>query len=580
MKKYISLRDYGKTPWDATNIRNKIRENLGKEIFNYQDFATLQFQALRQFSDVRRYIKNQPDLISKAVDKIMGHFYFPKAVIKRLNAQNQFVAVSSNKEETNLDLFNYWILGFDSTPFKELQYLKEHVESHLRFILKLIEKYEDVHFIQFYNQDKKNPGDNNERMMLDFYKRCLRERDLILKYYLNGIEDRAIFRANTKVGLSSVFSNTAFYDFPYRSWMPYREEYFDYEQINCSAHRCYDISIGEDLEEIYDKNKQQFYKKLFKIKSTQQIFSNIDFFYNHIPCKNDRLPIFLELEKLFKSKNWLSFFALTLPQVEGLFTEMLNTINPNDKSRSLSEKVEKVRPSYNLSETYFDYYQYKITDLRNKFAHTGFEIDLKLKCFDLLTDLEHIVQVYYELDHPMIKIKRLIKQSNPDNFIGYREFAQFFELFNKLHPTQKNQIRSEFQNFVNLFLTVNCQLEYILNEASESTEKLIKILIHSIEKATNSSEIANEFEIKKLNDVKFIIKNNKKELLRLFRFENDKLNDLYFLKIFNNALKKHFNNWASIEKESFMKVMEESDSIINNLLEIKNFAEKNEDKIT
>jgi hypothetical protein len=117
---------------------------------------------------------------------------------------------------------------------------------------------------------------------------------------------------------------------------------------------------------------------------------------------------------------------LALPQVEGLFTEMLSTVSPDDKGKSLAEKVKKVRPAYMLSEAYFDYYQYMITDLRTKFAHTGFETDLKLKCYDLLTDLEHILQVYYELDHPMIKVKRLIKQRNSTDFIGYREFSQFF----------------------------------------------------------------------------------------------------------------------------------------------------------
>ena len=208
--------------------------------------------------------------------------------------------------------------------------------------------------------------------------------------------------------------------------MIYRDQYFDYEKINKVAHRCYDVSISDDLEKVYYKNKQQFYNKLFKIKPVSQIFSNIDFHYDHIPHNNDRKNIFLELIKLFKARRWLAFFALALPQVEGLFTEMLSTVSPDDKGKSLAEKVKKVRPAYMLSEAYFDYYQYMITDLRTKFAHTGFETDLKLKCYDLLTDLEHILQVYYELDHPMIKVKRLIKQRNSTDFIGYREFSQFF----------------------------------------------------------------------------------------------------------------------------------------------------------
>lgn len=573
MKKFISLKDRGDTGKDAVNIQSKIRENLGKAIFSFQDFQTLQFQALRQITDVRRSVKNQPDSIAKAIDKVMFHFDFPKTAVKKINAQNQLEEIKSKKVETNVDLFNYWILGFDTNPYNELQYLKNSVESHLRFILEVIEKYENKTFIQLYNQDKKNPGDNFERMLLDFYKRCTKERDLILNYYLNGIEDRAIYKANTKLGLSSFVFNTAFNDFPYRSWMIYRDQYFDYEKINKVAHRCYGVSISDDLEAVYYKNKQKFYNKLFKIKPVSQIFSNIDFHYDHIPHNNDRKTIFLELRKLFKARRWLAFFALALPQVEGLFTEMLSTVSPDDKGKSLSEKVKKVRPSYMLSEAYFDYYQYMITDLRNKFAHTGFETDLKLKCYDLLTDLEHILQVYYELDHPMIKVKRLIKQRNSTDFIGYREFSQFFELVNKLHPTQKTEIKLDLDDFINNFLTVHCQLEYIVEEASINTRKLVKDFIHRIEKTTDSSKIASEFESRNLSEVKLVIEQNKVELARLSRFQNDKFDELYALRNFNAALKKYFHNWISEGKKAFFEVIKQNDSKIKNLLELKNLIE-------
>ncbi|TLX24307.1 hypothetical protein FE904_17810 [Chryseobacterium indologenes] len=573
MKKIISLKDYGNTGKDALDIQNKIRENLGKTIFSFQEFQTLQFQALRQISDVRRSVKNQPDSINRAIHKVMLHFDFPKTVVKKLNVQNQFEDIKPKKEETKVDLFNYWVLGFDSTPYEELQYLKNSVESHLRFILELIEKYENKTFIQLYNQDKKNPGDNFERMLLDFYKRCIKERDLILNYYLNGVEDQAIYKANTKLGLSSFLFNTAFNDFPYRSWMIYRDQYFDYEKINNVSHRCYDVPIGDDLEEVYYKNKQQFYNKLFKVKPLSQIFSNIDFYYDHIPHNNDRKHIFLELKKLFKARRWLAFFALALPQVEGLFTEMLSTISPDDKGKSLSEKVKKVRPAYMLSEAYFDYYQYMITDLRNKFAHTGFETDLKLKCYDLLTDLEHILQVYYELDHPMIKVKRLIKQRNSNDFIGYREFSQFFELVNKLHPTQKTEIKLDLDDFINNFLTVHCQLEYILEEASINTRKLVRDFIHRIEKTTNSLQIASEFESRNLSEVKLVMQQNKVELAKFSRFQNDKFDELDALRNFSISLKKYFPNWFSEEKKAFLEVIKENDSKIKNLLELKKLRE-------
>jgi len=569
MKKIIRLSDHGNTNRDSLDIQKKIRENLIKEFFDFQDFQTLQFEALRQINEVRRSVKNQPDSIIRAIDIVISHFNFPKTVLNKLNKQNQFVPIKPKKEETNVDLFNYWILGFDTTPYQELQYLKNSVESHLRFISGLIGKYENETFIQLYNTDKKNPGDNFERMLLDFYKRCLRERDLILDYYLNRMHDRAIYKASAKLGFNSFAFNTPFNDFPYKSWVIYRDEYFDYEMINSAAHRCYDISAGDELEELYHTNKQRFYNKLFKIKPLSEIFIKIDFYYDHIPHKNDRKSIFLELKKLFRARRWLAFFALALPQVEGLFTEMLSTVSPDDKGKSLSEKVKKVRPAYILSEAYFDYYQYMITDLRNKFAHTGHETDLKLKCYDLLTDLEHILQVYYELDHPMIKIKRLIKQRNPNDFVGYKEFSQFFELVNSLHPTQKTEIKVDLDEFINNFLIIHCQLEYILEEATINTRKLINDFIHRIEKATNSSKIASEFENRNLKNVIILIDQNRVELARLSRFQNDIFDELYVLKNFNTAFKKYFQSWVSEEKNAFLLVIKENDFKINNLLELR-----------
>lgn len=574
MKKYIDLRDYGYTAKDAENIKKQIRERLGKNIFNFPDFQTLQFEALRQISTTRNSIKNNPQSIFNAAGKVMQHFEFPKVIIKKLNSGNQFEEIISKKEESQLDLFNYWILGFDTTPHQELHYLKKNVECHLRYILDLIGKYEEKKYIQVYKESGKNPNGNFERMLLDFYRRCLKERDLILDYYLNGIEDRAILRANSKLGLPTGLTNTPFYDFPYRSWTIYMDEYFDYEKINCASHRLFDNSLGENSTSLYNKNKQLFYRKLFKKKPLIQIFSNIDYYYNHIPYSNNRLPIIIELKRLFKAKRWLPFYALALPQVEGLFTEMLNTINPNENGKSLSEKVEKVRPSYNLSDAYFDYYQYKITDIRNKFAHIGFEDDLKLKCFDLLTDLEHILHVYFELDNPLVKIKRLMKQRNPMDFVSYIEISQFFDLINKLHHSQRKLMKPELEDFVNSFLINNCQLEYIVNEAKEYTRKIIGNLIHRIEKTINSSEIAIAFENKNLKELKIIIEQNKIEFAQLYKFQNYEFDDLYELKNFAYTLRKHFNVWASVEKESFLLLIKENEQKINNLIEIRGITEE------
>lgn len=567
MKKFISLKGYGKTGNDIQNIRNKIRENLGKSIFDIKDFQSLQFEALHQISDVRRYVKNDYESIFKASGKVMSYFEFHKATLSKLNEKNKFEEVKTKKEETHLDLFNMWILGFDTTPHNELNYLEKNTKFHLKYITDLLLRYEDEKYIQSYLETGKTYGSSEDKKILDFYKRCLKERNEIISYMVNGMEDRAISRANTKLGLN-IGINHPYYDFPYRSWSPYMNEFFDYQKINKVAHRCFEMPAS--LEKFY-KNKTLFYKKYFKLKPATQIFINIDFFYSHIPKTNDRKPIFDELTRLFKAKRWLAFYALAIPQVEGLFTEMLKTIKPGYKGKSLPEKVEKLRPSYALSDAYFDYYQYIIPELRNKFAHIGFEEDLKLKSYDLLTDLEYIIQVYYELDHPLVKIKRIIQQRRTDEFISYIEFSQFFEMISQLNHDQMSTVKIELDFFLKDFIIKNCQFEYIIDEASNIIRKLTPELLHLIEKATNSSDTAFAFEDKNLKNIRPILQRNKKEFINLYINYNYKFDEMYELKNFKNGLKKHYQNWNSAEKNIFFKTVEEFQFKINNLLEIREF---------
>lgn len=102
MAKYINLKHYTTKIKDLTSIRNRIRENLGKGIFEIKDFQTLQYEALRQFSSIRNTIKNNPQSINKAAEKVMDFFKIPKATISELNENNQFVEVKPEKEDTPL----------------------------------------------------------------------------------------------------------------------------------------------------------------------------------------------------------------------------------------------------------------------------------------------------------------------------------------------------------------------------------------------------------------------------------------------------------------------------------------------
>src|SRR5690554_7318415 len=103
---------------------------------------------------------------------------------------------------------------------------------------------------------------------------------------------------------------------------------------------------------LYRNDKPKFYKQIFKRKSVENYFQSIFYHLDLLPVSDERHQIFNELKKLFNKKNWLAFYALALPQVEGLFSEMVLSLNPRSTAirKALPDKVRVVRPDYYLRD--------------------------------------------------------------------------------------------------------------------------------------------------------------------------------------------------------------------------------------
>lgn len=213
-------------------------------------------------------------------------------------------------------------------------------------------------------------------------------------------------------------------------------------------------------------------------------FRSFNSIYHICPFANNRKPIFFELETLFKRKRWIGYYSLALTQIEGLFSEIYGILNPNSTSgkKSLPDKVQYARPFHEMSDIYFDYYQYHIPRLRNKFMHSGYDEDFKLKSFDLLFDLRYLLKIFYELDNPLVKIKQLHIRRKFEDFITYREFANYFDLLNKLSKKQKDDIISDINAFEVNFLIANCNTEYVCLEIAEGLPKDMAKFIENVNK--------------------------------------------------------------------------------------------------
>jgi hypothetical protein len=181
-----------------------------------------------------------------------------------------------------------------------------------------------------------------------------------------------------------------------------------------------------------------------------------------LPSLRHRKIVFDELEKLFRNHLWLGFYALALPQIEGIFNEM-NILSPsikNSSNKALSQKVELMRPYFNLSDVYFDYYQYIIPDLRNKFTHSGFDANFELNSLDLLVDITFLLRIFTELDFPNIVISKFHKDCNYKN--RYLSFEDFFYSYLLNLEKLTNKIKKEMNNDINIFLNTLFEDENII----------------------------------------------------------------------------------------------------------------------
>lgn len=448
-------------------LPNKLFELLGDELYTADNWQELLYRCLTLIAPVNKGLRKTSDSIRKACATIVAHYGLKnKVTVRRLTNQKLV-----NNKPVNLDdvtVFKSQILALRDLPFRTLKQITSEVRADLENMTRLIDKYEQRPEIVAYLKKNEAPKKHEERMIFDFYQRCLKERVTILDYYLKGMRERALQKS--RVNLFS-FNNTfleSLLDRPYSSARPFAFAYFDVDLLDQVGHRISEISYDSDekMEKLYKTNKASFYRYYFKKIPVAQHFHSFDWYLAYLPLQKDRKPIFAELKKLFSKKLWIGFYALALPQLEGLFSEMCRAIDPgkDTSEQSLTRKVNTMRPYHSLSDAYFDYYEYFIPLLRNKFAHTGYDEDFKLKSFDVLADLLHLFKIFSELDDPLIKLKHIHTRMDPHQFVSIADFSEYFHLVDSLKQAQKTEIKSGLESFEKEFLVKDCSLDYTISQ--------------------------------------------------------------------------------------------------------------------
>lgn len=558
-KKLIDLREYKSNSIDLQRFRSELYKRIGQEMFVIYDWEKLATSSLKEISFKSKASTSRSNLDNKALI-VLNHFYrlrFKKEITKPI-----------------LEYYVTDILGFYKMPSLIFQELESRVKIDLNKVNRLIHWYESFPFLKKY-LDKNIPLHGHEEWMhFDFYKRCLKEQSAILNYLLNGIKVRVIEKARwpSLVKIHILFFEEEL-DYPYQFHKENALSHFDYGQINESAHRIEWAYLDEcsELNELYKKNKQQFYKKFFLKNPLEAIFKNIHFYYHYLPFKNDRTPILKELERLFKTKKWMAFYALALPQVEGLFTEILDVCFSQNNRNSLPEKVNKLRPHYKSSINYFDYFQYKVPILRNKFMHTGFGDEFKLKANDLLSDINFLLKMFYELENPIVKIKKLHTQKNPQDFLHYSSFGLYFSQLDQLSDSQKTQLNEKIMDFEKQFLFVNCNIDYTIMDFINTLPSTISNFLLNIELNTKfTKDDVNLLKTRNRNQITELSKNEEfKEFIESY-------NEIEIFEDYDRFLSGYKRYLPSLKTEYLTqldKLKKSHGFFIKNILELKNIIQ-------
>lgn len=432
----FSITNELKTVGEIHKVSSEILQVIPENILFSKSKAELCEYVLNQFDFPEDSIK---------VSDVSGLEQGCKTILLLMGIDDNFetglLIESGKKFADEIDRFLYYFLDFYGLPGNFKEQLETTVQSDLDIINKYITEYEKVEFIK----NGEIPRNHSQRTQHDFYKRCLEEKAKIETHLSTGINDRALNKArrDNLWGMSEMMF-AEFSDRPYRIPMPMSNEYFNNDKIDKVGHRLGEIPIqkGRELKQLYAKDKKEFYSELEKLipeeKVLEVMLKEIEYLPFLVPQRKD---VFKELIDLYKSKKWYGFYALALTQIEGLFTEMCKICDPNlnNPYAALPDKVNIVRPYHPYSENRFDYFQYHLPILRNRFLHFGLDGNEKIEilCKELLWDLEVVVSIFLELNVDALWMLRLIRRKGEGELSTYSGLCYYFDLVASLKKNKQ-----------------------------------------------------------------------------------------------------------------------------------------------
>jgi|GEM_PF-5692662 len=360
----------------------------------------------------------------------------------------KFTPYRTNEIEPNKIFTNFInvFLGYKGTPFFYKQIIENEVKKDFTKLNDLIKYYRTMSFIILYEAEDATPRNHEDRTLLVFFKRALNKREQVIELLYDKIDNLSLNAAKRSFYNEFIAENEAMDIIHSSTYYPYRESFLNPQHVNSIDYELLDHRLINPF-----RNKTSIQAVLDKIDtgcSTSDLNSillqtKLDPYIEYILTATDTLPgiskrknVFEEIKYVFSKKKWYALYALALPQIEGLFSDIISIAFPRKSmSGTLTDKVDYVRPLYSLSEKFFDYYQYYLPTQRNRFAHAGYDTDIIPKSYHCIFDLWFLIDAFYNLNIPLLQVIRILNKGKL-YFENIGNLSKFIHLIKEVDQTR------------------------------------------------------------------------------------------------------------------------------------------------
>lgn len=533
--------------------------SLTKNINTVGELQKVQEEILNRMPEEILFTKSKEEICGY----ILNEFDFPVSTINIMNSSSleegcktilgligldedseiELVFGREKKIVDKLDKLLYYVLDFNGLPGIYKEQLEVTVRNDLEIISNYIAEYQKIDFIN----KGETPRNHNQRTQNDFFNRCIEEKAKIETHLASGINERALSKArrDNMWGLTMLMFEE-FRDRPYKVPMPKSKQYFDLESIDKVGHRLGEIPIskGRELKAIYKTDKAIFYKELEKLIPDIKVLGSMIQQLKFLPyVTEERKLIFDELLELYNTKKVFGFYALALTQIEGLFTEMCRMCEPQYDSpyAALPDKVNTVRPYHPYSDSRFDYFQYHLPNLRNRFLHFGIDKNEKIEilCKEILYDLEEVISIFSTLTIDANRLLRLIRKRDDTEFMRIQGLCFYFRMLNSVKTkNQFHYFEAEIKDLNKIFIP---EIVYnVFYDMDARIEALIETIYEPIKIQSNSNGFAVDLNTITLKEIAGNKGRIKKALNEIFTWQmKSEIEELLAVWYFLNSYKKY-----------------------------------------